>query len=152
MYACRNGEPEMIQMLLDAKVDPNVQSRDGYTALMGRDGYTALMEACRGGETEMIKMLVNAGADVNARDSMGESALIWAAQFGYTDIMEILLKAGADPSIKDNAGRTVFETLKECHPGKYDRWIQNTIVKSRQQTLKREDSRRSRRCEPDFDI
>ncbi|MDD3673712.1 MAG: ankyrin repeat domain-containing protein, partial [Synergistaceae bacterium] len=25
MYACRNGEPEMIQMLLDAKVDPNVQ-------------------------------------------------------------------------------------------------------------------------------
>ena len=100
----------------------------------------------------MIKMLVNAGADVNARDSMGESALIWAAQFGHTDIMEILLKAGADPSIKDNAGRTVFETLKECHPEKYSEWIQNTVVKSRQQTLKREDSKPSRRCEPDFDI
>lgn len=110
------------------------------------------MYACRGGETEMIKMLVNAGADVNARDREGESALIWAAQFGHTDIMEILLKAGADPSIKDNAGRTVFETLKECHPEKYSEWIQNTVVKARKKNLEQEDSTLSYGYTPDFNI
>ena len=146
MEACQYGEPEMIQMLLDAKADPNVQSRDGYTALMEA--------ACSNprGNRDVITALITAGAELDKRNNNSMTALMCLARGGYTGLMKLLIKAGADAATKDDRGRTALDILQDLHPDKYDRWIQNAVVKSRQKTLKREDSARSQSCTPDFNI
>ena len=98
------------------------------------------------------KLLLKLGADPNIADSYGTTPLIRLASCGYTGMMKTLIRAGADISAENIFRHTALSKLKEQHPDKYNRFIQNAVVKSRQQTLKREDSRRSRRCVPDFDI
>ena len=89
----------MIQMLLDAKVDPNVQSRDGYTALM---------EACWWGYTDTAGLLLEHGADPNVQDNYGKTALMEACRSGHTDIARLLLEHGADPNVQNNDGTTAL--------------------------------------------
>ena len=175
---CTNGYTETAKVLLEHGWDANTVDFLGYTALMKAsaagwaetvsilleysantdtrddDGATALIHACKNirKNTGSVKVLLAAGADPDIRDNEGKTALMSLAEQGRVNVMRVLFKAGADPDIRDNNGRTALDILKEHYPQKYDRWIQNTVVKSRQKTLQREDSRRSRRCEPDFDI
>ena len=145
MKASAAGWAETVSILLEYSA--NTDTRDD-------DGATALIHACKNirKNTGSVKVLLAAGADPDIRDNEGKTALMSLAEQGRVNVMRALFKAGADPDIRDNNGRTALDILKEHYPQKYDRWIQNAVVKSRQQTLKREDSRRSRRCVPDFDI
>jgi ankyrin repeat protein len=74
--AVRNGNREMIQLLLWAKADVNLKDRNGQTVLMmlGEDVTT-----------EIVWDLLNAGARINQRDNDGETALMAAAQINNVE-------------------------------------------------------------------
>lgn len=56
--ACLTGTPELINVLLSCKANPN---------LPARDGYTALHIASKEGRHDLLGQLLEAGADLNAR-------------------------------------------------------------------------------------
>ena len=93
------AEDAMVELLMKAGSDVNVQNSNGNTALM---------EAAGGGHTAMVELLLKAGADVNAKNKFGGTALMWAAGFGHTAMVERLLKAGADSRATDKDGHNAL--------------------------------------------
>jgi ankyrin repeat protein len=99
MKATESGHEEIVQLLLDAKADPNIQA--SY-------GITALMLAARKGSLAIVKSLLDAKADPNIQSVHGETALMDATGAGHEKIVELLLKAKANPNIRDNTGETAL--------------------------------------------
>jgi ankyrin repeat protein len=58
---------------------------------------------------EALKLCVEKGADVNARNSMGITAVIGAANRGSDDQIEYLVQRGAKLDVKDKEGRTPLD-------------------------------------------
>ena len=87
IYAISNKNPKVLEQLLKAKADPNVEYC-GYTLL----GY-ALSEPKN---VEMVSIIINNGADVN-RIFQKETPLNYAIKRKQTQNIEALLKAGAKP-------------------------------------------------------
>jgi len=71
---------EMIRILIEAKADLNVQSKDGQTALVVVVGA---------GDDEITEMLFKAGADPDIKDALGVSARKYAAIFSNTKVLAI---------------------------------------------------------------
>jgi ankyrin repeat protein len=57
-------------------------------------------------QMEAVKLCLEKGGDVNAKNSMGVTAVIGAANRGSDDILEFLVKKGARLDVKDKEGRT----------------------------------------------
>ena len=66
--------------------------------------YTESKEA----SMEALKLCLEKGGNVNAKNSMGVTAVIGAANRGSDDMIEFLVSKGAKLDIKDNEGRTPF--------------------------------------------
>jgi ankyrin repeat protein len=77
----------VVQALLAAGADANVQE-------MG--GATALILASDNGNLEIVQALIAAKADLNLRQQSGETALMLAWRKYYTEIVTALLNAGAE--------------------------------------------------------
>ena len=87
--AAMNGSAAMIEVLLNAGVDPN--------APVLSHGETALMMAARTGGVNAVKGLLGRGAKINATESLrGTNALMWAAEQGHAAIVRLLLDNGAN--------------------------------------------------------
>jgi len=136
-HAVRNGNREMVQLLLWAKADVNARDRSGQTALMmlagdvttdmvwdllnagakvnlrDTDGDTALSEIATVNNTEVLKTLLDAGAKVNAVNNQGQSALMKAAAEGLVNNIRVLVQAGADINQQDKNGKTALIYAKE---------------------------------------
>ena len=136
-HAVRNGNREMVQLLLWAKADVNARDRSGQTALMmldgdvttdmvwdllnagakvnlrDTDGDTALSEIATVNNTEVLKTLLDAGAKVNAVNNQGQSALMKAAAEGLVSNIRVLVQAGADINQQDKNGKTALIYAKE---------------------------------------
>ena len=132
MAASFNNHYQVVELLLKANADPNIQKKDGRTALMlasqsghiesvelllkakadpnvkEEDGWTALMLACQGDHTKVVELLINANANVNTRQKDGATALMIASQGGRTQVVQLLLKEKADPNICSNNGNTAL--------------------------------------------
>jgi ankyrin repeat protein len=87
--AGRPGNANLLQLLLDRGVDPNVGDAGSNTALMS---------AAATGDIDMIRVLVDGGASVNAANALGSTALIDAVTANWTDAAKLLLARGADPT------------------------------------------------------
>jgi ankyrin repeat protein len=135
--AVRNGNREMVQLLLWSKADVNARDRSGQTVLMlldedattdivwdllnagakvnlrDHDGDTALSEIAMVNNTEVMKTLLDAGAKVNAVNNEGESALMKAAAEGLVNNIRVLVQAGADINQQDKSGKTALIYAKE---------------------------------------
>ena len=111
-YACRvicwprGGQRErqasmtaITRLLLTNGADPNVQNKDGYTAL--------ILAVKRNRMEDMDHLLAN-GADPNLQNKFGYSALAWAVKNGKVVIARALLANGADPNAKNEYGDTAL--------------------------------------------
>ena len=98
LLACKKGNTNIINMLLDAGADPNVADTNGYTCLHA----TAYCGVRQG----VFQAIIDHGVDVNATNKQNQTALLVACTQQNTDLINTLLNAGADPSIADTNGDT----------------------------------------------
>ena len=117
--AARDGHPDVVERLLQAKADVNATMSGGWTALQVavKGGHLNVVErllqanadvdatasvvtfqaAAGRGRLKVVERLLQAKADVNAqRASDGWTALHIAAAVGHVDVVERLLQANAD--------------------------------------------------------
>ncbi|KAL8956660.1 MAG: hypothetical protein Q9193_005878 [Seirophora villosa] len=119
-YAAQLGMPRLIDHLIRAGFDLNVEDRDGYTALqMAVNGEhlgvvksllehgadiqagrpTALMLAACGCNSTIASLLISEGASVNVINERGPrhfTALISAVEYGNMEMVMALVAAGAE--------------------------------------------------------
>ena len=84
MDAAQIGEAKIAQVLLEYKANPNIQSKDGQTALILAVGRQ---------DVAIIEMLLKNNSDYNLKDSMGMSSLDYANLFRNEEIVKLFDKA-----------------------------------------------------------
>jgi ankyrin repeat protein len=101
MAAVVGDRLEMVEYLLRNQADPNVQNKDGITALH---------LAARAGKKVIVKKLLAGGADPNIQDKHNMSPLMYAVmknQNGdHFDVIKVLLHHEANPNLGSNKGMT----------------------------------------------
>ena len=91
-YAAANKDAEMVETVLDAGAQVNVEAKDGVTPLM---------MAILNHNAEAVKLLLDAGADANFVNSNGWSPLAFAVSNAENaEIVKLLLKRRADVKFK----------------------------------------------------
>ena len=99
IIASLNGHLDVVQALMSAGADLNVQ---------GQHERTALSFASEEGHLEVVKALVTAGAELNLQDKGGMTALILGSTKGHQDIVKALVAAGAELNLQDKYGDTAW--------------------------------------------
>ena len=114
-----NSTKEMVQMLIGAGANVNVQTAHSISPLISAvnirskekvkllidnhadvnhkdsGGQTALMIAARWGEKQIVQMLIEAKADLNAQNNYVTTALMLANRYGHEKVAQMLKEAGA---------------------------------------------------------
>jgi serine/threonine protein kinase len=109
--AIRDGQVEVVKVLLKAGSDINAYDRDGFTPLTTAVWWITSDNAVNA--VDVVKLLVKAGADVNACDRAGFTPLTTAVGLivswnvvNVVEMAKVLLKAGADVNACDGRGFT----------------------------------------------
>ena len=123
----QTNDPEVVEWLLIAGIDPNTQddqqvpallwaSDMGYAEIVNllidhgarvdsrESGVSALMVASMEGHSQVVEHLLEADANVNLQNQDGMTALMSAAFAGHEEIAETLLHHGADPLLEMSNG------------------------------------------------
>lgn len=128
---------EIVEFLLENRVDKDFQDENGNTALQVaaswnkpeivrlllnhqanmelkyRSGYTALLGACRNKSLASLKILLKAGADIKANTNLGKTPLHLSTAHSDIECFRVLLDCGADFSLINpwSAGSTLLVHL-----------------------------------------
>jgi len=114
--AALSGDVTVMRLLLEHGADPSIPTNSNTTALMAAAGVNWVV-----GQTfteskesliEAVKLCIEKGGDVNAKNSMGLTAVMGAANRGSDELLEFLVKQGAKLDVKDNEGRTPTDWAK----------------------------------------
>ena len=108
MRASAIGCTEVVEWLLEAGANPNIQIEQPTAATQVNDffsmiqadlmsGMTALMFAANKGYSEIVTMLLKANAKPDLQNTSGDNALFIAISKGHAVIVQQLLQYGADP-------------------------------------------------------
>ena len=112
LLASLSGDVSTMRLLLEYKADPKIATYGGTTPLMAAAGVNwVFSQTYSEGEPallEAVKLCVELGMDVNAKNSMGLTSLMGAANRGSDSIIEYLVSKGAKLDAKDNEGRTPY--------------------------------------------
>ncbi|KAK4186822.1 ankyrin repeat-containing domain protein [Podospora australis] len=106
-HAAAKGHNSVIDIMVGAKPNVNIQDRNGQTPL--------LLAIQQGSEkhAECVLMLVTQKPDLNLQDSSGKTALIYAAKRGDLKATVLFVHEGADTSIRDKLELTALHYAEE---------------------------------------
>lgn len=82
--AADQGNPEVVQALIEAGAAVDIETPSGWTALM--------LAASRG-HADTVRLLVNAGAELRVRNAQGQTALALAQKRRHPEVARLLLVA-----------------------------------------------------------
>ena len=97
--ACKKGFTEIVQMLLNHKIDLEAKPPGGSTAL-----YRMVEKE----NLEMVQLLLSKGAKAETKSSGLCSAMFRAAEKGNVDLVRLLLAHGAEVDSKSPGGKTAL--------------------------------------------
>lgn len=101
-YACMNGTPLVIKMLLEQKANPNSKTKKAR-AEVNTDKHSPVLAICaRFKNHEAMKLLIEAGATVNSKAV--HSPLGVACLANDAEGVKLLCDAGADPHARNPFG------------------------------------------------
>uniref|UniRef100_A0A8B9SWK9 Inversin n=1 Tax=Anas platyrhynchos TaxID=8839 RepID=A0A8B9SWK9_ANAPL len=90
----QDGNADVCQILIENKINPNVQDYAGRTPLQC---------AAYGGYINCMVVLLENNADPNIQDKEGRTALHWLCNNGYLDAIKLLLGFDAFPNHMENS-------------------------------------------------
>lgn len=106
--ACKNGNVEIIQKLINLKA--NVE-------LHNDDEGTPLHIACKSKSINIIKMLIKTGANINTQNKFGQTPLYLTCVNSLgkdtVEVIKFLLDLNANVSLKDSNGNTILHRICE---------------------------------------
>ena len=105
---CINKDESAINVLLNARTNPNITDADGDTCL-----HTAAIKEC---SKEVLQAIIDHGVDVNATNKRNQTVLTIAYTNKDESAITVLLNARANPNIADADGHTCLHiaVIKEC--------------------------------------
>lgn len=95
----------------DGAAATTLMSQPGSTLVNQRDydsGDYALHVVTRRRDTPWMSLLLGRGANVDAKDKVGNTALILAAELGFTEGVQLLLTRKANANAVNNQGETAL--------------------------------------------
>jgi thiosulfate/3-mercaptopyruvate sulfurtransferase len=101
MLAAKDGELEILRLLLSGGADVD---------LINDDENTALWFACFSDEPMMVNELIQAGCNLDNQNVNGATCLIYCASTGKFDLVRLLVQAGADVSRQTLDGFTALDS------------------------------------------
>ncbi|KAJ6826779.1 E3 ubiquitin-protein ligase XB3-like [Iris pallida] len=103
--AAANGQLEVLSMLLD---------RSLYPDLLNRHRQTPLMLAAMHGKMACVEKLLQSGANILMFDSLhGRTCLHYAAYYGHSDCLQAILSAALSTPVADSWGFARFVNVKD---------------------------------------
>ena len=145
ILASRNGNIEIVKLLLDAGADVTLTGFFASTAMRSASDnenweIVALLEqakakhdpplikAIKSNNINDVNIMINENTDVNITDIDGKSALMWASSVGNIEAVRLLVGAGAnidyrnslyvnrdDPNANYIEGHSVYYFMEEFH-------------------------------------
>ena len=132
-HAVRNGNRDMVQLVLGAGADVNSRNESKETPLMmlgeqatadivwdlinagakielkDEEGDTALINAATEKNLPVLTALLHASAKVDAKNNEGQTALMVAVSNNQRANIKALIRAGADMNARDKEGKTALD-------------------------------------------
>nr|XP_016455038.1 PREDICTED: putative E3 ubiquitin-protein ligase XBAT31 [Nicotiana tabacum] len=103
--AAANGQVEVVSMLIDQSVNPD---------LLNRYKQTPLMLAAMHGKLSCVQKLIEAGANILMFDSLnGRTCLHYAAYYGHSDCLKEILSAARTSHVASSWGYARFVNVKD---------------------------------------
>lgn len=131
MWAAFKKNEEIMNVLLDVGVNPNLKNEIGESAVFlaiednrWHSTITDILDKeydLDGSYRRIIQMFINKGLDVNIKDREGNTLTIWATLKNYKKVLELLLSNGAEVMLKNNMGKNALDYSRE-------RYTCNTII------------------------
>ncbi|KAF7515145.1 hypothetical protein G7054_g14740 [Neopestalotiopsis clavispora] len=104
MWAAINGHETVVQALLMAGLEIDMQ--DSF-------GRTALIWAAMNGHTPVVEVLLKKKADRRIKDFLGRTALSMASWMGFETIVRLLIGSGAGSKDEDEHGDVDIEAIDD---------------------------------------
>ncbi|OPB40882.1 hypothetical protein A0O28_0009630 [Trichoderma guizhouense] len=102
--AAFHGRKAAVELLLQAKANPNIQSKAGRLPIHeGCDDY------------KITLLLADAGSNLNTTDHKGWTPLMLCVYWEHLDVIELLLERDKNVNRLDKSGRTLLHIAVDCY-------------------------------------
>jgi ankyrin repeat protein len=100
MMACRNELLDVVALLLQYHVDPNVRNSEGHSALS---------IACMYGNHQIVKLLLDTeNINIDNQTNLGDTPLMIACENAFGSVVSLLLKHNANVYLKNHYHQTAL--------------------------------------------